>query len=133
IRVDGRLRAPVRGGHVVECRPPDDMAQGRVPWGGGAPLSRPHPTTTGQTISGAPVGTAPPQPPPVGVGPNARRHRWQLELVCGLAAARPDLITVEMGWPGPDPLPGSVVVRTFGASRVSGEAVAELLVAGSDV
>jgi hypothetical protein len=64
---------------------------------------------------------------------NASRHRWQLDHVHRLAASRPDLVTIEMGWPGPNPLPGAAVVRTFGASRVSGEAVAELLLGVGNV
>jgi beta-N-acetylhexosaminidase len=103
-----------------------------VPWGVGAPLSRLDPTTTVQSVCTTDVGTPPPERPLVVVVRSASRHRWQLDVLGTLAARRPDLVAVELGWPGPDPLPGSVVVRTFGASRVSGEAVAELLLAGGD-
>jgi beta-N-acetylhexosaminidase len=133
LHVSGALAVPVRGAHVIECRPPDGMAQGRVPWGVAASLHALDPSTTVQSVSeGGDVGAAPPERPLVFVVRNASRHRWQLDVLSTLAAGRPDLITVEMGWPGPDPLPGAAVIRTFGASRVSGEAVAQLLAGAPD-
>jgi beta-N-acetylhexosaminidase len=131
--VSGSLAAPVRGAHVIECLPPDDMAQGRVPWGVAAPLRAVDPSTTVQSVAnGGDVGSALPDRPLVFVVRNASRHRWQLHVLSRLAVGRPDVITVEMGWPGPDPLPGAAVIRTFGASRVSGEAVARLLAGAPD-
>ena len=59
------------------------------------------------------------------------RHRWVGALLASLATSRPDLVVVEMGWPGPEPLPGAAVVTTHGASRVSGTALADLLARGS--
>jgi beta-N-acetylhexosaminidase len=133
LQVDGVLAGPVRGAHVVECRPPHDMAQGRVPWGVGEPLRAVDPTTTVSSMSsGGSVESPPVGRPLIVVVRNASRHRWQLDVLNTLATARPDLIAVEMGWPGPVPLPGAVVIRTFGASRVSGEAVVRLLVGGRD-
>jgi hypothetical protein len=44
-----------------------------------------------------------------------------------VAAARPGLVVVEMGWPGEADLPGAAVVRTYGASAASGLALDELL------
>ncbi|HEY1278292.1 MAG TPA: glycoside hydrolase family 3 N-terminal domain-containing protein [Acidimicrobiales bacterium] len=133
LQVDGVLAAPVHGAHVVECQPPPDMAQGRVPWGVGQPLRAVDPTTTVSSVTGlGVVEPARPGQPLVVVVRNASRHRWQLDVLRTLAVARPDLIAVEMGWPGPDPLAGAVAIRTFGASRVSGEAVAHLLVGTRD-
>jgi beta-N-acetylhexosaminidase len=133
LQVDGLLAGPVHGAHVVECRPPHDMAQGRVPWGMGDPLRALDPTTTVASVASlSAVEPGPPGRPLVVVVRNASRHRWQLDVLRALAVARPELITVEMGWPGPDPLPGQVVIRTFGASRVNGEAVARLLVGPRD-
>jgi beta-N-acetylhexosaminidase len=132
LHVDGRLAAPVRGAHVVECQPPPDMAQGRVPWGVGEPLRALDPTTTVSSVSSASVDQPPVGRPLVVVVRNAGRYPWQLDALNALAAERPDLIAVEMGWPAPDPLPGAVVIRTYGASRVSGEAVARLVVGACD-
>jgi beta-N-acetylhexosaminidase len=136
LRVEGVLRPPLRGAHVVECRPPDDMAQGHVPWGVAAPLGRLDPSSTTATVSATDdVDTETDRAggrPLVVVVRNASRHGWQLEHLHRLSAHRPDLVTVEMGWPGPDRLPGAAVVRTFGASRVSGEAVAQLLLGATD-
>jgi beta-N-acetylhexosaminidase len=136
VRVEGILRAPLLGAHVVECRPPDDMAQGRVPWGVAAPLGALDPSITTSVLSAADDVTNEADRaggrPLVVVVRNASRHRWQLDWLRHLAARRPDLVVVEMGWPGPDPLPGAAVVHTFGASRVSGEAVARLLLGTTD-
>jgi beta-N-acetylhexosaminidase len=99
----------------------------------GQPLRAVDPTTTVSSVTGlGVVEPARPGQPLVVVVRNASRHRWQLDVLRTLAVARPDLIAVEMGWPGPDPLAGAVAIRTFGASRVSGEAVAHLLVGGRD-
>ena len=133
VQVEGVLAGPVGGAHVIECRPPHDMAQGGVPWGLGEPLRALDSATTVSSVTTlGRVEPAPPGQPLVVVVRNAGRHRWQLEVLRELAMARPDLIVVEMGWPGPDPLPGAVVIRTFGASRASGEAVARLLVGARD-
>jgi beta-N-acetylhexosaminidase len=112
------------------------MAQGRVPWGVAAPLGALDPSVTTSAVTAADsvfeeadrAGGR----PLVVVVRNASRHRWQLDHLRHLAARRPDLVAVEMGWPGPDPLPGAAVVHTFGASRVSGEAVARLLLGATD-
>jgi beta-N-acetylhexosaminidase len=59
------------------------------------------------------------------------RHPWQAAHVDRLAAARPDAIVVDMGWPG-TPLPAARTwITTHGASRASAEAVAELLTRGA--
>jgi predicted NBD/HSP70 family sugar kinase len=68
--------------------------------------------------------------PVVAVVRDAHRHPWILERLAGLAAVRPDLVTVEMGWPAPVRLPGGTVVRTLGASAVSAEVAAEVLAGG---
>jgi beta-N-acetylhexosaminidase len=59
-----------------------------------------------------------------------QRHEWVGDVLRRLAERRPDLVTVDMGWPGPDPLPGCAVVRTFGASRANARALDNVL-AGS--
>jgi beta-N-acetylhexosaminidase len=132
LRIDGELAGrPLRGAYVVQCQPPDGMAQGSMPWGVGEPLTRLDPSTTVSLVTAtadvaADLSRAEGRPLVVVVR-DACRHRWQLGHLQRFVAARPDLVTVEMGWPGPDPLPGAAVIKTFGASRVSGEAVAARL------
>jgi beta-N-acetylhexosaminidase len=55
------------------------------------------------------------------------RHPWQRAQLQRLVAARPDAVVVDMGWPCGEPLPAATVITTFGASRASADAVAELL------
>jgi beta-N-acetylhexosaminidase len=118
------------------------------------PLTGPGPAPG----SNVPASPAPPPAPDVPVaGALARaqgrplvvvlrdgRRAATARLVAALVAARPDAIVVDMGWPsaaGPEPAaPPEIAagdsragahVSTYGASRVSGEAVARLL-AGRD-
>ena len=59
------------------------------------------------------------------------RHAWAAEAVAELASSRPDLVVVEMGWPGGQPLPGAASVHTYGASRANAKALDALLANGS--
>jgi beta-N-acetylhexosaminidase len=68
--------------------------------------------------------TPPGDRPLVIVARDGDRHRWQRDLIDGLTADRPDAIVVEMGWPDPGTVPH---LCTYGASRVSAEAAAQLL------
>jgi beta-N-acetylhexosaminidase len=136
LRVDGVLPPrPLRAAHVVECRPVAGMAQGPMPWGLAVPLTTLDPSTTTGTLTAADDAGVEAERaagrPLVVVVRDATRRRWQLDHLGRLARLRPDLVVVEMGWPGPDRLPGAAVIRTFGAGRVSSEAVAALL-AGED-
>lgn len=54
----------------------------------------------------------------------AAAHPWQQRLIEALAIARPDVVVVELGWPAPD---RETTLTTWGASRASTRAVAELL------
>jgi beta-N-acetylhexosaminidase len=65
--------------------------------------------------------------PLVAVVRDVHRHPWQLDVLERLAVARPDLVTVDMGWPSPQRLPGAAHVRTYGASRSSGAALTRVL------
>jgi beta-N-acetylhexosaminidase len=59
-----------------------------------------------------------------------QRHSWVAALLASLAEARPDLVVVEMGWPG-DALPSGVTtVLTYGASLANARALDELLALG---
>ena len=69
--------------------------------------------------------------PVVALVRDAARHPWVLDRLRAIAAARPDLVTVEMGWPGDVPLPGASVVSTYGAGRVTGDALETMLSGGT--
>ena len=55
------------------------------------------------------------------------RHHWQAAQLDQLLAARPDAVVVDMGWPSAVPPGAATWITTFGASRASADAVAELL------
>jgi beta-N-acetylhexosaminidase len=59
-----------------------------------------------------------------------QRHPWTVSMLEALASTRPDVVVVDMGWPGDVALPGAAVVSTYGASRVCGSAL-DLVLSGS--
>jgi beta-N-acetylhexosaminidase len=129
LQVDGMLPA-LAGAVVLRLRTGTNIAVGEVPWGlpvdgavlgGRAMLDVAADTRLGQVLDA--VGDA----PVVALVREPHRHPWALELLRMLARARPDVVVVEMGWPGRDALPGAAVVRTFGASRANGAALDGLL------
>lgn len=133
LRVDGSL-PPVRGAKVLRFVTGTNAAVGQVPWGlpadgavldGGAPLDV-HEASTVDDLVAAATGR-----PVVALVRDAHRHPWVASLLADLAAVRPDLVSVEMGWPGTARLPGAATVLTYGASRASGEALDALLTAGA--
>jgi beta-N-acetylhexosaminidase len=63
----------------------------------------------------------------VAVVRDAHRDEQTQSLVNALLAARPDLILVEMGLPFWRPPEGTSYMATYGASRASAHAAAELL------
>jgi beta-N-acetylhexosaminidase len=63
----------------------------------------------------------------VAVVRDAHRDEQTRSLVSALLAARPDLILVEMGLPFWRPPEGTSYLTTYGASRASAHAAAELL------
>ena len=63
----------------------------------------------------------------VAVVRDAHRDEQTRSLVNALLAARPDLILVEMGLPFWRPPEGTSYLATYGASRASAHAAAELL------
>jgi hypothetical protein len=63
----------------------------------------------------------------VAVVRDAHRDEQTRSLVAALLAARPDLILVEMGLPFWRPTEGTSYLATYGASRASAHAAAELL------
>ncbi|AWS41344.1 glycoside hydrolase family 3 protein [Streptosporangium sp. 'caverna'] len=121
--------------HVVELAPEMNLAiEKSTPWGVGEPLGKLLPGTTvtrlgasaatGSAIEAALAAAA--DRPLVIVVRDAHRHPWQTSALSHLLAARPDAIVVEMGLPGRSDL-GAVHIATHGASRVCGQAAAEIL------
>jgi beta-N-acetylhexosaminidase len=128
LRVSGAAIVPMRSAQVVTFDPPAGIAAGRVPWGVAAPMARLDPTTTATTVrAGDALPDVAANGPVVVVVRDAHRHAWQREALDRLHRVCPDLVVVDMGWPGPDPLPAATVITTFGASRASGQAAADLL------
>ncbi|MFC7644272.1 glycoside hydrolase family 3 N-terminal domain-containing protein [Streptosporangium lutulentum] len=121
--------------HVVELAPEMNLAiEKSTPWGVGEPLGKLLPGTTvtrldasaatGSAIEAALAAAA--DRPLVTVVRDAHRHVWQMDALSHLLAARPDTVVVEMGLPNRSDL-GAVHIATHGASRVCGQAAAELL------
>ena len=131
LRVEGAAVGSHRGYHVVELRPQPGIAAGNVPWGLAAALASVDPATTvtvlreTDNVDGALVEAA--SRPLVVVTRDRHRHRGQRDQLHRLVTARPDAIVVDMGWPCAEPVPGTTLITTFGASRASSAAVAELL------
>jgi beta-N-acetylhexosaminidase len=129
VTVDGSL-GPLENAQVLRFISGANVAAGRVPWGlpaqgrllGGAPAV--------DLVEGAPLPELDPERPVVALVRGGHRHAWVVAGLTALARRRPDLVVVELGWPGPDRLPGRTVVHTYGASAVSAEALDDLL-AGS--
>ena len=102
LRVAGDL-PPLAAPVVLRLRTGSNVAVGEVPWGlpvdgavlGGRPMVDVHRATSLDEVLLA-VGSR----PVVALVREPHRHPWVLELLRGLAAARPDLVVVEMGWPG---------------------------------
>ncbi len=141
VRTTGSAPAAPAGAVVVEFDVTPGIAAGVVPWSVAAPLSRLLPGIERRSTSesaaatgvGAHLEAAGPDRPLIAVVRDAHRHPWVAAQLAELAAARPDLITVETGWPvvddqgEPTGLPGAVRIWTYGGSAVSLRAVATLL------
>jgi beta-N-acetylhexosaminidase len=137
LRVDGALpELPLLpGAHVVELDRPANIAAGAVPWGVGAPLralaanatTARVPEGDDHAVASALVAAA--DRPLVVVVRDAHRRPAQAATLATLAAARPDAVVVDMGWPGnPTDRPAVATwITTHGASRASGEAAARVL------
>ena len=116
---------------VIEVAPPGNIAVGVVPWGlapwlpagsviqvpaGGEQADRRVAQALGQA-GGRPV---------IAVIRDAHRDPGAQAVITRLLAARPDTIVVEMGLPVWRP-PARTYLATYGASRISGQAAAEML------
>ena len=132
VRVSGpqrTLRHPV----IIEVEPRENIAAGRFGWGLGpwAPagsVRRVNVLGNGEgpkdaaAILAAAAGRS-----LVAVVRDAHRDQNTQSLVETMLAARPDLVLVEMGLPLWRPPEGTSYLATYGASRASAQAAAELL------
>ncbi|MDQ1682125.1 MAG: beta-N-acetylhexosaminidase, partial [Frankiaceae bacterium] len=117
---------------VVEIRPVANIAVGTVPWGMADALSTRDPATSVVGLSehdvdvSAILASADGRPI-VLVFRDLARYPWALALADAIVLARPDTISVDMGWPGQLPNGAQVVISAHGGGRVNAIAVAELL------
>jgi len=126
VRVSGpqsALRRPL----IIEVEPRENIAAGRFGWGLGpwAPpgsVRRVNETLDAEGILDAAAGRS-----LVAVVRDAHRDASTRSLVSELLAARPDTVLVEMGLPLWQPPEGTSYLATYGASRASAQAAAELL------
>lgn len=123
------LRHPV----IIEVEPRENIAAGRFGWGLGpwAPpgsVRRVHVLGNGEVPKDAPaILAAAAGRSLVAVVRDAHRDQNTRSLVKALLVARPDLVLVEMGLPLWRPPAGTSYLATYGASRASAQAAAELL------
>jgi beta-N-acetylhexosaminidase len=133
-RGDVRLRsAPL----VLELQDDPSLAAGHVPWGVGTPLAERLPDTIvvpldepGPRVR-ALLADHPDRPVIVAVR-GVRRLPWQLTVVEDVRAVRPDAIIVDHQLSDPAQFDEPYVL-TYGASRVTAEAAAELLCPSASV
>jgi beta-N-acetylhexosaminidase len=120
---------------VVDVATRTSAAVGRVPWGLGPAVARCLPGTVVARVAAGGTGAAPDPVvlagqavgrPLVVATRDARRHRAVQDLLAALVGARPDLVHVETGVPGPD-VGAAGRIDTFGGAPVCMTAAAELL------
>ncbi|GLW08445.1 hydrolase [Microtetraspora sp. NBRC 13810] len=121
--------------HVLELAPETNLAIDKgTPWGVSGPLAELLPGTTVTRLradgaTGSAVESVLAEAvgrPLVAVVRDAHRHKWQMDVLGHLLAARPDAVVVEMGLPGRSDL-GAVHIATHGSAPVCGMAAAEVL------
>ena len=137
VRISGPRRTLSRP-VIIEVEPRENIAAGRFGWGLGpwAPAgSVRRVSASGSSLDGA----EPELADPAGILAatagralvvavrDAHRDQPTRSLVSALLAARPDLVLVEMGLPLWHPPEGISHLATYGASRASAQAAAELL------
>jgi beta-N-acetylhexosaminidase len=126
VRVSGP-RSTLRRPLIIEVEPRENIAAGRFGWGLGpwAPpgsVRRVNEVLDAEGILAAAAGRS-----LVAVVRDAHRDASTRSLVSELLAARPDTVLVEMGLPLWRPPEGTSYLATYGASRASAQAAAELL------
>jgi beta-N-acetylhexosaminidase len=113
---------------IIEVEPLENIAAGRFGWGLGrwVPADSVRRVNAGDGEAAA-ILTAAAGRSLVAVVRDAHRDADARSLVSTLLAARPDTVLVEMGLPRWQPPDGTSYLATYGASRASAQAAAELL------
>ena len=124
IRLTGRLPA-LPAPLIIELHAPGNIAVGPVPWGLG-PWADGIVRVHGDLAKPADLLVRATGRPLIIVVRDAHRHPHQRVLTAALVAARRDAVVVEMGLPVWRP-ECAAYVATYGATRATGQAVAELL------
>ena len=120
---------------IIEVEPQENIAAGRFGWGLGpwAPAGSIRRVSVQGNGEGpedaAGILAAAAGRSLVVVVRDAHRDQNTRSLIEALLAARPDLVLVEMGLPLWRPPAGTSYLATYGASRASAQAAAELLLA----
>lgn len=125
----------VERAHVLRLVTASNEAVGRAPWGlpaegrvldGGSPRDVHDGDRPWEDLDDAD------DRPLVVLARDVHRHAWVRDAVQHLVTRRPDAVVVDLGWPGPDDDAGlgTRLVRTWGASAVSGRALDERLSRG---
>jgi beta-N-acetylhexosaminidase len=134
VRVSGPRRTLIHP-VVIEVEPRENIAAGQFAWGL-APWAPPgsvhRVSAAGRSPNGAGLDASEILAASAGrslvaVVRDAHRDQPTRSLVSTLLAARPDLVLVEMGLPFWDPPRGTSYLATYGASRASAHAAAEVL------
>lgn len=126
---------PLRGAIVLRFPGSTNIAVGDVPWGTveGAEVLAPSAVLDVDADLDVVAAVALARRRPlVALVRELHRHPAVAEAVQAVASRRPDLVIVEVGWPGPVELPGQAAasLRTFGASRANVAAADRALAAG---
>ena len=119
------LAAEPAGYTVVRLDTPSNIAVAGAPWD---PFAE---TAAGLVVARSSADTAglqlPAASPVLVIGRDNHRHPFVRDLVDGLRAERTDVLVVDMGWPSDDLAYADIA--TYGASRLAGRALLELLAA----
>ncbi len=127
-----RLAAAGRIGTIVRIDTVANIAVGVAPWGPFADASAEHTwldhapiiAVSRETPLTDPVALA---GPVLVIGKDLHRHESATATIDALRAVRDDVVTVDMGWPAADR--AFVDIATFGASRLVGAALIDLIAA----
>jgi beta-N-acetylhexosaminidase len=133
LRVSGTV-PPMTDAVVLRLQTGANIAVGEMPWGvveSGVVLRPDRVTDVGPEDASDLVLPKTDGTPLVVLVRELHRHEWAAKLVDRLAAQRPEMVVVEMGWPGPQPLSGAASVHTYGASRANAKALDAMLANGS--
>jgi beta-N-acetylhexosaminidase len=128
LQIEGQVPRSSHG-HIIECRPVANLAIGTTRWG----LVE-HLGGTGWFGQQLHPGQQPDYPDLVELAGSlvvivrdSARDPWQQTVIDHCAEARPDVIVVEMGWPGQRRRTVTNRICTFGASRASSAAALQRL------